>query len=374
MADPFEEFEFKPLTEGLGFHQKAERIKEQIAATDLSFGRASTAQKANVNSEISNSLQDLVAPTINKKNDLSFLSDQDSLALSRVSGESRPFVDSNSQRQTHDFAASENISDLIDSLPPSFDFLDESSVSAESRSLSSQFLKPTETDLVFEEVQNDRPQIFQPLGRESYQTPSLDQTLGHILPKENGNPSVPTPVAPVPMSPSPYREKLNESYAKAFPHAEKPKVTEVKKEVALELQPVAAHWGAGFLDAMVVAGISTLLLVCILAITHVNLLGMLSHAKTNGATRIHLALLFMAVLHMYLLTARSFFGVSLGEWAFELQLGTEKQQKSMFFPLLVAWRMLINMITGLVVLPFLSMIVRRDLAKYLTGLQLYRRP
>src|SRR3954470_8010743 len=33
--DLFDEFEFKPLTEGLGFHKKAEQIKNQIADSRL---------------------------------------------------------------------------------------------------------------------------------------------------------------------------------------------------------------------------------------------------------------------------------------------------------------------------------------------------
>jgi hypothetical protein len=40
---------------------------------------------------------------------------------------------------------------------------------------------------------------------------------------------------------------------------------------------------------------------------------------------------------------------------------------------LVAWRSIVVTATGLVVLPALSLFMRRDLIRYLTGLQLYRR-
>ena len=33
--DPFDEFEFKPLTEGLGFHKKAEQLKSDVKSTRL---------------------------------------------------------------------------------------------------------------------------------------------------------------------------------------------------------------------------------------------------------------------------------------------------------------------------------------------------
>ncbi|RYG58242.1 hypothetical protein EON80_27370, partial [bacterium] len=87
-----------------------------------------------------------------------------------------------------------------------------------------------------------------------------------------------------------------------------------------------------------------------------------------------LAMLFVAVLQMYMLTARSFFGASLGEWAFDLQVGTDDQQRSAVYPLQVAWRTLLMTFTGFIVLPLLSLVFNRDLAQPLTGLALIRRP
>ena len=101
---------------------------------------------------------------------------------------------------------------------------------------------------------------------------------------------------------------------------------------------------------------------------------MLSNAKTDGATQLHLGLLFLAVLQMYMLTARAFFGATLGEWAFELQMGTDKDQQRGIYPVQVMLRSLIMTFTGLILIPLLSFAFNRDLAKYLTGLQLYRRP
>ena len=186
---------------------------------------------------------------------------------------------------------------------------------------------------------------------------------------------------PAPMSPSPYRERLNESYARAFPHAETPKAKSKAKTKEVEiapnaegLVPVPANFAAATIDAMVVAGIATVFLVCILTITKVNLIGLLTNARTDDATRLHLVLLTLAVMQMYMLVARAFFGSTLGEWAFEMQLGTDAQQRKAYYPLQVIWRTLITTATGLVVLPLLSFGFRRDIAKYLTGVQLFRRP
>ena len=174
---------------------------------------------------------------------------------------------------------------------------------------------------------------------------------------------------------SPYRERMDEGLARAFPHVERVTEKRTRPLAMFEgLQPVAAHWGAGIVDGMVVAGMSVVLLVCILLITRVNLMGLLTNAQTDGPTQIHLALLFISVLQLYLLTARSFLGASLGEWAFELQLGTDEDHRRMIYPLQVAWRSMLMTITGFIVLPLISTLVGRDLAKFATGLQLYRRP
>jgi hypothetical protein len=83
--------------------------------------------------------------------------------------------------------------------------------------------------------------------------------------------------------------------------------------------------------------------------------------------------LFISGLQLYLLTARSFFGASLGEWAFDVQLGSDHDQKQPVYPLLVAWRTILVTVTGFVILPLLSLVFRRDLAKIFTGLQTYQR-
>lgn len=187
-----------------------------------------------------------------------------------------------------------------------------------------------------------------------------------------GAPAVPAVPAPTVKPASPYRERLDESFARAFPHAEKTKRDQAETEE--EILPIAANPVAALLDGMVSAGITTILLVAIIAITRINLVAMLSNAETGASTKLNLALLFLAVIQMYMLTARTFFGATLGEWAFDLQLGSSEDQRATWYPVKVAWRMIIVTITGLVVLPLISLIARRDLVKYLTGLQLYRRP
>jgi RDD family len=371
--DPFDDFEFKPLTDGLGFHKKAEKIKADVKSTKLDdSSRVPSAPSTNLS-------RFMDAPT--SSNSMSPSSSSPAARSSTsLSGEiARP--------------ASQSISELIASLPPSLDFVD--TPTSVSQSVSQSTSQPASRG-------PSRPQIFQPLARPENKpefkspltmpSPTLSSsplsasgatgpTIGSVLPPQTAAPGA-----------SAYRDKMNESFAKAFPQSESrtrtpgtsapmtdaekavQKATQKAAQKELAKQTATHNMPGAILDGMVTLGISTIFLVCILAITRVNLMGLLTNANTDTSTQVHLAMLFVAVLQMYMLTARSFFGASLGEWAFDLQVGTEDQQRSAVYPLQVAWRTLLMTFTGFILLPLLSLVFKRDLAQPLTGLALVRRP
>ncbi len=322
MADPFEEFEFKPLTEGLGFHKKADKIKSDMKSTMSAASPGVMAAEQSAPRSVA-----LQAPT------------------PRATEASR--------------TASQSISELMASLPPSLDFLDD------------------KQDL----AQMPRPQIFQPIAREEYKSPiAAGASVSNALPapgtKAGGMYSTAgaasSATAPT-VGGAYYRDRMTDGFAKAFPTDQ----TKTKARTVLAneegLVPIATNFSAGLIDAMVVAGISTILLVCIITITHINLIAMLTNASTDRSTQANLVFLFFAVLQMYMLVARAFFGASLGEWAFDLQLGTDAQHRQVAYPLMALWRMLVVTFTGVLALPLLSFAFGRDLSRYLSGLQLYRR-
>lgn len=383
-VDPFDDFEFQPLTEGLGFHKKAEKIKTDIQSSQLAKDKVTrSVPEAPPRSVLSSSAAAIATKSTTSSATASSLSSSITASFETDSLSARP--------------ATQSISELIASLPPSLDFLEEKEEPSKASPLATP-LGASKSAFDSNDI-GGRPQIFQPLGRDDYRSPSSGSTLlsssmpssssltppaptvGTYLPSPGtkaggstlGAPAVPVVPAPAAKPSSPYRERMDESFARAFPHAEKTK-RESTAENDEEILPVAAHPVAAILDGMVAAGITTILLVAIIAITRINLVGMLSNAETASSTQLNLALLFLAVIQMYMLTARSFFGATLGEWAFDLQLGSAKDQKATWYPVQVAWRMIVVTLTGLFVLPLISLIARRDLLKYITGLQLYRRP
>ncbi|MCB0341301.1 MAG: hypothetical protein H6626_09590 [Pseudobdellovibrionaceae bacterium] len=139
------------------------------------------------------------------------------------------------------------------------------------------------------------------------------------------------------------------------------------------LRPQPASLSSAALDALVVLAFSMVFLLSLLLVTKVDLLAVFDTAKTDLPTQLSMAILYLAVLEIYVVISRSFFGKTLAEWTFDLQMGDDRQVKKAYYPLLVVWRSLVVLATGVVLLPLLSFIVRRDLTSYLSGLQLYKK-
>lgn len=299
--DFFEEFEFKPLSEGLGFHRKAEQIKTSIADTrlgDMQSGR--------------------------------IIPDRPSMMTEPAAA--KPAAT----------PASDSISKLMANLPP---------------------MKTSSLDFVEEKktpISKTTKQVASELTR-----PMAAATAAPIV-SDRG------------FRQSEFQKSLEESFSKAFPQptVRKTKVntarTQTAAAVETSLTPMAANLSSAIVDALTVAGISILCLVILLTITHADLFGLLNNAQTDNITQVNLVLLFLSTLQLYMLVARSFLGLTLGEWAFDTQLGSTADQTRASYPLKVAWRTLL--ITGTAfVLPLISMIARQDILRPLTGLQLFGR-
>ncbi len=139
------------------------------------------------------------------------------------------------------------------------------------------------------------------------------------------------------------------------------------------LTPVSVSFASLALDGMIVMAIALIFLVSLVTVTGINLNSVIHSARTEFAAQLSLIVMYFAVFEMYMIVARSFYGRTIGEWTFDLQLGDDKQIQRAYYPALVLWRSVLNLITGLVVLPLVSLVLRRDFAASFTGLQLYRK-
>ena len=130
---------------------------------------------------------------------------------------------------------------------------------------------------------------------------------------------------------------------------------------------------AASLDAMLIVAAFLMSMIAMLTITKVDLFMNLSHPETSGMIYTATALLFIAVSFIYMVVNRAFVGYTPGEWAFDQRLGTEKDMESMLYIPRIAFRSILNIATGFVLIPFLSYLFNKDIAGQITGVSLFRK-
>lgn len=306
MADMEDEFEFKPLTDGLGFHKKVVQLKNEVEDSGL------------IKSQVATSVPSVPVIAREAKQAMDAFLDPQPL---------KP------RSQPTKAATVETVNRLISTIP-NLDF--ENSIS-----------KP--------------------------ESPKSSPILHEPLPRKQDRPRKEISMSPLPADPSTIFNPLDlgmESETSALPAepakpVERISVPPKRTYKEIPFQPVAA-----FFDGLVIAGLTCIFAVVLLMITGVDLSQVLANLSTDLPTQLGLGILVFAVIELYVIVSRSFFGSTLGEWAFDVHLGEVSQQDSIWFPLKVTWRSIVIAATGFLLLPLLSMIFRRDLTGTLCGLKL----
>ncbi len=84
------------------------------------------------------------------------------------------------------------------------------------------------------------------------------------------------------------------------------------------------------------------------------------------------ALIYVVGSWIYMITTRFFMGSSIGEAACDLRLGRPQERLSAWYFVRVVFRATLIVITGLVILPLLSLVFGRDIPGMLSGLKLFQ--
>lgn len=312
---------FKPMTKGLGFDKKVENKAPQFVSNNVT-GEVSQEIDSKLDKELgslfseSSALSDVLEPNLGK---------------------------------------SKSISDMINSLPPKYDFIEPEVEAREDSSPKKQMNL------------EKSPLIFKPVGRADYQLP---------VAKDMGEPVLPTDFPlkkDTVVEPPKVDLSLGDSMLGAFPKMELHKKKFFHQKVVPQPQftEVLGSFTSSVLDFFVVAGIGTLFIVGLVYLTGIDLFQALRNAKTFSKTLIDLSVLFFGVYLLYFMITRSLFGSSLGDWAFDLQLGRDEDRIERVYPLKVLVRMVVIGLTGFILLPMISYFAKKDYAKKISGLNLF---
>ncbi|MES2767634.1 MAG: RDD family protein [Bdellovibrionota bacterium] len=322
--DSFDDFEFKPITEGLGFHKK-------------------TSGKNKKNSE--------PLPALESK----FSSTLDGLNSNSLKFDTPLFSDLKAQTPKMERLDNPSLEKKIE--------LPELTLAAapSSPSLFSKPLPRTEKDIEKKPLTSPSPAIpkFNPRFGKPLSNPSISdskiQDSGLLSVLEGKSLNAPTMTSASEIS--------------------KAQIKPNKVDATLEIKYIetAPSPLSLFLDLTVIAGLSILFMLGLVVATGLDLVPILTNAGSDTGTQIGVVLLAYSVSQLYLILARSFFGQTLGEWSMDTQLGKSSDQEKISYAFKLIARTLILTATGFIVLPLISMILNKDLAGRAADLKLYRR-
>ncbi len=125
---------------------------------------------------------------------------------------------------------------------------------------------------------------------------------------------------------------------------------------------------AFFIDLLLLAGATCAVFLVLLKLGPAH--GAISLRAFFHVFGLEFALTTLALFVSYLVSTRMVAGCTVGEWASGLRLGEPRHRLSRDYTLKVAQRMLILLVTGLVVLPVLSLLTGIDWAGRICGLPL----
>ena len=303
----FEDFEFKPLTEGLGFHKKTTSKKTEEL------------------------------PPLEPKSELKekFSSSFDKLNSNSLQFDSPFFSDSKAKAPVAE---------------PKIELPEFSATS--SSNLFSKPLPRTEKDIEKKPAQpitaipKFNPRFGKPLSNPSIHDSKIQET--GLLP---------------------ILEAKNSTVTAA--DISKTQIKSNKVDTTLEIKyiEVAPSPLSLFLDLTVIAGLTILFMLGLVVATGLDLVPILSNADTG--TQFGMALLAYSVSQLYLILARSFFGQTLGEWSMDTQLGLPGEQQKINYAFKLIARTLILTATGFIILPIASMIMKKDITGRAVDLKLY---
>ena len=336
--DGLEDFEMKPLTEGLGFHKKSIKLSEETKKFKLE------------KEKLPKSVPNAPSKKFFEAEDIGKPLAYEDLLKSLGESESERAVDS-MQSHLKDYSFSEEAT----SAEPKGSGLE---ISEPLKRKEDRLKSDAGFELPVDRGELPAPMPLDDLFPEQPALPPASDTFDDI--------PIPGGIGPIKKQPVAPTEKK----------AQKKADTGVRRSSSnaptSKLVPSPICLRSIFLDALVVTAMALVFLASLILVTGVTFNTVIGSFENDIATQIPLLILYIAIYQIYVIGTRSFFGRTLGEWTFDHQLGREEEHEKGIYPLKVVFRSFIIVGTGIVTLPLLSFLFRKDVAKYLSNLQLYK--
>lgn len=130
-------------------------------------------------------------------------------------------------------------------------------------------------------------------------------------------------------------------------------------------------WMSAFIDTLILISISCFTVVLFAFLMKTPLRDSIKAFSGESSLFSMFFTAFLFSFWVYLTMMRIFMGASLGEWSCQLRLGQPIQRIKTSYIFKVMARTTLILCTGVVILPLISLIIKRDILGDLTGLRIY---
>lgn len=127
------------------------------------------------------------------------------------------------------------------------------------------------------------------------------------------------------------------------------------------------------LDGMLVLAATLLCMIVVLSITKVDITASLFSSEPNAWLYAGTFALFALVSFIYLVVHRIFLGATPGEWAYDQRIGYPDQLGTAGYAIAVIARAAVVVLSGIILLPLVSIFMKRDLVGDLSQTQILER-
>ncbi len=133
----------------------------------------------------------------------------------------------------------------------------------------------------------------------------------------------------------------------------------------------AWSWLASIIDSLILISVGCAFLIAFSLLIKVPAGTLLMNAVKMNSQALLLLEIFVAIGWIYLVSVRGILGYTLGEWVCDLRLGQPHERMKTNYIFKVALRSTLVLLTGVFLLPLISLLVGRDIAGALSGVKLF---
>lgn len=140
-----------------------------------------------------------------------------------------------------------------------------------------------------------------------------------------------------------------------------------------KFQKTTWDFAAVMLDVMLVVASNLMCLIILMFTTHVDLFSNLFNPDSAGMIYKSIAALVLGTTWIYLVVNRIFLGCTPGEWVFDQRIGFPKDTGSAMYSLKIVLRSTLIVVTGLIFFPLASALMNEDILGTWMDLQMMKK-